>query len=99
MTDIQRRNLFVLATHAFWGLIAAVLGLPALIYLMVPPKLRDQEEWIEVGDVTMLNSGTPLEMVFRRNRVDGWKVVSEKSSAWMVKHSDRVIAFSPECTH
>lgn len=99
MPDITRRNLFVLATHAFSGLITAMLGLPALIYLLVPPKLREKEEWIEIGDITMLSSDTPLEMVFRRNRVDGWKVVSEKSTAWVVKHSDHVIAFSPECTH
>ena len=27
----------------------------------------------------------PLEVAFRRNRVDGWRVVSEKSTAWVVK--------------
>jgi menaquinol-cytochrome c reductase iron-sulfur subunit len=39
-------------------------------------------------------------MVFRRNRVDGWKVVSEKGTAWVVKNPDRsVTAFGPQCTH
>jgi menaquinol-cytochrome c reductase iron-sulfur subunit len=39
-------------------------------------------------------------MVFRQNRVDGWKILSEKSTAWVVKISDsQVVAFGPQCTH
>jgi len=39
-------------------------------------------------------------MVFRRTRVDGWKVTSEKATAWVVKTSDnQVTAFAPQCTH
>ena len=42
----------------------------------------------------------PVEMSFRRNRVDGWKVISEKSTAWVVKQADnQVVAFGPQCTH
>jgi len=43
---------------------------------------------------------SPVEMTFRRNRIDGWKVISEKSTAWVVKHADSsVTAFGPQCTH
>jgi Rieske Fe-S protein len=32
--------------------------------------------------------------------VDGWKVTSEKSTAWVVKSaSNQVTAFGPQCTH
>ena len=31
---------------------------------------------------------SPVEMTFRRTRVDGWKVISEKSTAWVVKTAD-----------
>jgi len=32
--------------------------------------------------------------VFRKNRVDGWKVTSEKSTAWVVKIAEnQVVAF------
>ena len=42
----------------------------------------------------------PVEVTFRRNRVDGWKVTSEKSTAWLVKFpNNQVVAYSPECTH
>ena len=39
-------------------------------------------------------------MTFRRNRVDGWKVVSEKDTAWVLKAANnQVTAYGPQCTH
>ena len=41
-----------------------------------------------------------VALVFRRNRVDGWKVVTEKNTAWVIrKDDDEVIALAPMCTH
>ena len=32
--------------------------------------------------------------------MDGWKISSEKSSAWVVRTSaSEVVAFAPQCTH
>jgi menaquinol-cytochrome c reductase iron-sulfur subunit len=43
---------------------------------------------------------SPVEMVFRRNRIDGWRILSEKSTAWAVKlDNGEVIALAPQCTH
>ena len=95
-----RRSFYVGAIYGLWTLISAALGIPALVYLFFPPKARKEEEWVEIGDVTKLAPNSPVEMVFRRNRVDGWKVLSEKGTAWVVKHSDNsVAAFGPQCTH
>ena len=95
-----RRNFYIGAIYGIWAAIMAALGIPALVYLFFPPKLRKEDEWVEIGDVTKLSPDTPVEMVFRRNRVDGWKVNSEKGTAWVVKHTDNsVTAFGPQCTH
>jgi len=95
-----RRSFYVVAIYGLGALISAALGLPALLYLFVPPKMRRQSDWVEAGDITQLTPGTPLEMTFRRNRVDGWKVTSEKSTAWVVKFPDnQVVAYAPQCTH
>ncbi|HBY63193.1 MAG TPA: Rieske (2Fe-2S) protein [Solibacterales bacterium] len=95
-----RRGFFQAAIYGLWGLITANLTLPAAAYLFFPPHSRREGEWIEAGDIKDLKPGTPEEMVFRRNRVDGWKVVSEKTTAWVLKKSDtEVIAFAPQCTH
>jgi menaquinol-cytochrome c reductase iron-sulfur subunit len=95
-----RRNFFVGAIYAMGTAIAAGLGVPALIYLLFPPKARKDTEWVQIGEVTHLAPNTPVEMAFRKNRIDGWKVTSEKSTAWVVKDSaNHIVAFGPQCTH
>ncbi len=95
-----RRRFYVGAVYALWGLITATLGVSALTYLFVPPKMRRNEEWVDAGDVTKLAPDMPVELFFRRTRVDGWRVLSEQSSAWVVKSAQgSVTAFGAQCTH
>lgn len=95
-----RRGFYLAAMYAIGGAIAASLGVPALVYLFLPPKARKDESWIDVGDISYLTPSQPVEMAFHRNRVDGWKVISEKLTAWVVKTpSGGVTAFGPHCTH
>jgi menaquinol-cytochrome c reductase iron-sulfur subunit len=97
---LSRRNFYVAAIYGMGGLIAAALGLPAAVYLLFPPKLKKSDDWVEIGDLTHLTPNSPSELAFRRNRVDGWKVNSEKATAWVVKRPDNsVVAFGPQCTH
>jgi len=99
-TDLTRRRFHVGAIYATWAAIAAAFSIPAFAYLFFPPKARRESDWVDVGDISRLTPESPVEMVFRRNRVDGWKVISEKSTAWVVKHPDNSItAFGPQCTH
>ena len=95
-----RRSVLVGAIYALWGAIAAALGVPAFVYLFFPPRRIKADPWVEAGDVSTLAGNRPVEMVFRHNRTDGWKVVSEKAAAWVVRAPDgRVTAFGPHCTH
>src|ERR1051326_550969 len=95
-----RRNFSAAAIHGIWAVIVAALGAPAAAYLFIPAKMRRKNDWIEAGDVGQLVPQVPLEVAFRRNRVDGWRVVSEKSTAWVVKLPDNnVVAYAPQCTH
>jgi len=97
---LPRRSFFIGAIYAMWAAIAAALAAPALAYLLFPPKIRTSDEWIDAGDITRLTPNVPTELTFRRNRVDGWKVMSEKTMAWVVKRADSsVVAFGPQCTH
>jgi len=95
-----RRTFYISAIYGLGAIITAALGLPAVVYLLVPPRMRRQSDWADAGDISQLALHSPVEMTFRRNRVDGWKVTSEKSTAWVVKNSaNQVTAFSPQCTH
>lgn len=98
--EITRRNFYVGAIYGMMAAISGALGIPALIYLLFPPKARKEADWFEVGDISRLTPNVPVEMSFRRNRIDGWKVISEKSTAWVVKTADnKITAFGPQCTH
>jgi menaquinol-cytochrome c reductase iron-sulfur subunit len=86
--------------YGLWSLIAGALSLPAAIYLLLPARSRQESQWIEAGDVSELPLRIPEEVFFRRNRVDGWKVISERTTAWVVRLSkEEIVAFAPQCTH
>jgi Rieske Fe-S protein len=83
-----------------WTAITAALSVPAAIYLLFPPRVKKKPEWTEAGDLTQIKINEPEELIFRKTRVDGWKVTSEKSTAWVLRTSERdVVAFSPQCPH
>lgn len=95
-----RRNFGVAAIYGMWGATLAALGLPSITYLLVPPRAHRKNDWVEAGDIGQLAPQVPVEVTFRRNRVDGWRQISEKSTAWVVKLPDNnVVAYSPQCTH
>ncbi|MBI4877116.1 MAG: ubiquinol-cytochrome c reductase iron-sulfur subunit [Acidobacteria bacterium] len=99
-TEPSRRSFHTTFIYGLWGLIAGALALPAAIYLLVPGRKRQQDQWVEAGEAARFSARTPEEVVFRRNRVDGWKVTSEKTTAWVVRLSEReVVAYAPQCTH
>jgi menaquinol-cytochrome c reductase iron-sulfur subunit len=99
-SGVTRRGFHIAFIYGLWSVIAAALSAPAALYLLLPPKLRKAPDWVDAGDVSKLEPGVPVEMVFRQNRVDGWKILSEKTTAWVVKTADsKVVAFGPQCTH
>src|SRR3982074_1201377 len=99
-SNSDRRGFLLTVTYGLWALIGTALSLPAALYLLLPPKLRREAEWTEAGDITKMVPDSPVEMVFRRNRTDGWRVLSEKSTAWAVKlDNGEVIAFAPQWPH
>jgi menaquinol-cytochrome c reductase iron-sulfur subunit len=98
--DFTRRKFYIGMIYGLWTFIAAALAIPAAIYLLIPPKLRKMPDWVEAGDVSNLEPRVPVEMVFRQNRVDGWKIQSEKTTAWVVRLSNtQVVAYGAQCTH
>jgi menaquinol-cytochrome c reductase iron-sulfur subunit len=97
---VTRRRFYIGAIYGLCAAMAAALGLPAAIYLLFPPRVRKNDQWVEIGDIATLAADSPTEMTFRHNRVDGWKINSEKATAWVVKQPDNsVVAFGPQCTH
>jgi menaquinol-cytochrome c reductase iron-sulfur subunit len=96
----SRRSFGYAVIYALGALIGAALSIPAALYLFLPPRMRKQQPWVEAGDLNQLVPGVPQEMTFRRLHSDGWKIDSEKGTAWVVKTAEgKVLAFAPACTH
>jgi menaquinol-cytochrome c reductase iron-sulfur subunit len=96
----DRRGFHLAMIYGLWGIITSALTLPAAVYLLFPPKVKKSADWVDAADLSQIQPKAPEEVVFRRNRIDGWKVTSEKSTAWVVKLADnQAVAFAPQCTH
>jgi menaquinol-cytochrome c reductase iron-sulfur subunit len=96
----SRRKFYTSFISGLGGLIAAIVGVPALAYVFGKPKAEQGGGWVEIADIGDLPVGKPQEIVYRRTRVDGWKRINEKTTAWVVRtDATNVIAFSPACTH
>ncbi len=94
-----RRTFYVRAINVLGAVITAALALPAAAYLLIKPKGQDVSDYIEIAEVDQIAPGRPEEIVYRRTRVDGWKRMEEKTTTWVVKSNEHVIAFAPSCTH
>jgi menaquinol-cytochrome c reductase iron-sulfur subunit len=95
-----RRGFAYAVIYGLGGLIGAALTIPAALYLLIPTRSRSQASWVEAGDLNELQPGVPQEMTFSRVLTDGWKVNTDKGTAWVVKNTaGNVTAFAPYCTH
>ena|SRR5713226_1922022 len=95
-----RRSFYSACINGLGALMGAALLLPAAAYLLVKPKSQKEGQWVEVADLNQLQPNKPEEVVFRRTRVDGWRVLNEKTTAWVVKtDQNNVVAYTPQCTH
>jgi menaquinol-cytochrome c reductase iron-sulfur subunit len=97
---MHRRAFYLSVIYGLWSLVTAALAVPAGVYLLLPPRIKKEEDWVEATDFARLKLNVPEEIVFRRNRKDGWKITSEKATAWMLRTSEtELVAFAPQCTH
>lgn len=95
-----RRGFHLIVLNILGALVGLAIVLPTLVYLLFPPKGRKESGWIDAGDISQLTPNDPVEMSFQKTRMDGWRLVTEKKTAWVVKGNDnKVTAFGPQCTH
>jgi menaquinol-cytochrome c reductase iron-sulfur subunit len=99
-TTIQRRKFLTRTIYTLASLLVGALGGSAGAYLLGRQEHERRNDWADAGEVPELRVGAPQEITFDRNRVDGWEVKNEKTSAWVILNGDGTLtAFSPQCTH
>lgn len=96
---MKRRRFLIWTTYSLPALIATVFASSIATYLFGKPKLLTSA-WADAGDLTELAEKVPHEVSFQHRVIDGWKLRTDKSVAWVVIDERKsVTAFSPLCTH
>lgn len=99
------RRSFVAGVVAFLGsIIAAVIGLPAIGYLLSPGLRKSgsviTDEWVPLGLVDELIVGEPKLISFSRTQRVGWETTAQSYGIYVLrKPGNTYDVFSNVCTH
>jgi len=98
---ISRREFVTLATAAVGTLIGAVIGLPAIAYLLQPAlRSTTTDTWIPLGKLDSYTIGVPTLFTFTRSTVNGWEKSTNSFGVFVLRKSQTDVAvFSNVCTH
>jgi Rieske Fe-S protein len=98
--EVNRRD-FVTVVSAFIGtLIGAVVGLPAIGYLLSPAANRQKSEArIALGPLETYTEGVPTLFNFTRTKINGWEKTVNSYGVYVFRRGETVKVFSNICTH
>jgi Rieske Fe-S protein len=99
--DIGRRKFLAGVIGVVAGAVTAVVGLPAIGYIISPGvRNPNEDEWITLGPVSSLQPGVPTGFPFSRTIQDGWVESTQTGVAFAVTDDGQnVKVFSNNCTH
>lgn len=102
VTDpVNRRGFFKTVVFTVGTIMGAMIGLPAIGYLLTPAvKARQLETWISVGPLDSYPIGEPKEFNFTRSVVNGWEKTVNSHGVFVLREDEtKVRVFSDICTH
>ena len=98
---LSRRGFVTGVVAALGGVIAVVIGLPAIGYL-ISPGLQKSEEggWVPIGPVDELPAGEPVLFTFTLTKQVGWERSAVSQGVYVTRRpNDDYYVFSNICTH
>jgi Rieske Fe-S protein len=98
---ISRRDFVKLTTATLGTIMGAVIGLPAIGYLIDPAlKAPKTDAWIPLGKLEKFEIGKPTLVTFTRSKVNGWEKTVNSYGVFVLRKSDTdVLVLSNICTH
>jgi Rieske Fe-S protein len=100
---ISRRKFVTGMTALLGGVISAILGLPAIGYLLSPALEKSKsssEEWVQLGLVDDIPLDEPTLFSFTRTKQIGWERTANSYGVFVIKGSGgQLQTFSNVCTH
>jgi menaquinol-cytochrome c reductase iron-sulfur subunit len=98
--EISRRSFLARLSLTLGGLCAAMLGVPAVGFVIAPLFRKVPDVWTPVGKVGDFEIGKTVNVPFPDSSPLPWAGITAKSSAWLRREADgRFIAFAAHCTH
>jgi menaquinol-cytochrome c reductase iron-sulfur subunit len=101
--DFNRRDFIRGATVVVGGFIAAVLGIPSILYL-IDPALRAsaKEAWVLIGKLQDIPVGVPQPFSFTNVQVNGWERTAASHGGYVLRKSEDpqdLLILNSKCTH
>lgn len=98
---ISRRSFVTGVIGILGGVITAIVGLPAIGYLISPALKRESaDEWVPLGLVDDLVEEEPRLFSFTRTKQVGWERTANNYGVYVVRKADGELdVFSNVCTH
>jgi Rieske Fe-S protein len=98
---LDRRQFVSVVLTALGSIMGAVIGLPAIGYLISPAtRVQKREDWIPLGALENFPVGTPTLVTFNRTTVNGWERTVNSYGVFVLRRSDTdVSVLSNLCTH
>ncbi len=101
--EISRRDFIKVTTGIIGGLIGAVVGVPAVYYL-IDPALQEggKGAWIPIGKFEDMQPGVPYSFSFTRVKINGWERTASSFGGYAVRQSDdpaELLILNSRCTH
>jgi menaquinol-cytochrome c reductase iron-sulfur subunit len=88
------------AIASIGGLIGAVIGIPAIAYIVGPALQQQVAEWIRLGTINKVEPGAPTLFKAVVERQTGWIAGQEEVSAYVLTDDGQnFVAMSNICTH
>ena len=86
---LSRRS-FVTGVVGFLGsIIAAVIGIPAIGYLISPGlKIESSDEWVPLGLFEEIPVGEPKLFSFTRTKRVGWETTASTYGIYVIRYED-----------
>lgn len=99
--ELGRRDFIKVTTGIIGGLIGAVLGVPAVAYLVGPALQKDDKAaWIDLGTLADYPLNSPVLSQFTRTKVNGWERTGMSYGVFVVRQTETTVrVFSNICTH
>jgi menaquinol-cytochrome c reductase iron-sulfur subunit len=101
---MDRRSFVAGVVALLGGVIAAIIGIPAIGYLLSPGLRKSGspsgEEWVPLGKIEELVVGEPKLFSFTRTRRVGWETTAQSYGIYVVRKPGSAFdVFSNVCTH